>query len=52
MENKLVGILLLMKVLEIGRKKLKLVEYVRCINNAHYEAWSKCKDLLKQDQHI
>ena len=34
------------------KKKHKLVEHVGCINSAHYEAWSKCKDLVNQDQHI
>ena len=34
------------------KKKFKLIEHVGCVNSAHYEAWSKCRDLVNQDQHI
>ena len=34
------------------KKKFKLVEHVRCVNSAQYEASNKCRDFVNQDQHI
>ena len=34
------------------KKKFKLAEHVGCVNSVHYETWSKCRDLINQDQYI
>ncbi|GMP88609.1 hypothetical protein CsSME_00040530 [Camellia sinensis var. sinensis] len=51
LEIKLVVILLLVRVSQIGRKK-KIQTHVGGPNSAHNQALSKCQDLLNQSQHI
>ncbi|XP_028122538.1 uncharacterized protein LOC114319683 [Camellia sinensis] len=52
LEIKLVVILLLVRVSQIGRKKEKIQTHVESPNSVHNQASSKCQDLLNQNKHI